>query len=172
MAKIRNLYNDMHTYGQTITANLNTATTTTTTTANPYTTITIAGNQYQPHWDTQPLYTPPPAYTTYDDIWNQPFGGNSFVGYNQEIFHKFLCYASSEGRIREGKKEVIFRLLETTTLDYDGIVRHLAIEEMLFNTLLMEYALQYVPKKYMELVARNSQFTKYELYAHVIVVYK
>jgi hypothetical protein len=84
---------------------------------------------------------------------------------------RFCCYATSEGRIREDKKELIFQLIEKTKMDYTKLVKHLAIEERLFNTLLLEYALTKRTKLYMELVSRNSHFSKYDLYNEVVKMF-
>jgi hypothetical protein len=89
---------------------------------------------------------------------------NSFV-------EKFSCYPSSEGRIRPGKKEIIFKLLQNTALEYVALVKHLAIEETLFNTIMMEFALEYAPKRYMQLLATNPHFTKTDLFNQVIKIY-
>lgn len=84
------------------------------------------------------------------------------------FFPRFLCYPTSEDRISDGKKEIIFKLFSQTKLEYDSLLKHLGMEKILFNTLLMEYALQQRLKFFMQLFSRNSQFTPEELYGEIV----
>jgi hypothetical protein len=132
-------------------------------------TATIAGNYNTAvghyYWPNNTTITTPNFTPNYDyGLLDGTTGVISSV-------EKFRCYPSSEGRLRPGRKELLFKLLQTTKLEYDALVKHLAIEEMLFNTVLIEYSLEFSLKRYMELMSFNSQFSKYDLFNWVIKTY-
>jgi hypothetical protein len=140
---------------------------TTTTTAGSGT-ATIAGNYttyLDGYWPNNTTITTPNFAPNYD------YGLNYGTAGVITPVEKFKCYPSSEGRLRPGRKELLFKLLQTTKLEYDALVKHLAIDEMLFNTVLIEYALEFSLKRYMELMSFNSQFSKYDLFNWVIKTY-
>jgi hypothetical protein len=83
----------------------------------------------------------------------------------------FNCYASTDGRISEQRLEVIFQLLAQTKLDYTGMIKQLGMDERLFNTALLEYALKFKPRFFIEMLSHNQSFTKDDLYNQVVKSY-
>lgn len=169
MAKVRTIYDDM-TYASNSQWNtLKCGNNTFTTTTSPLTNVTITDNNLIGHntWG-QHTYIPQGDWNTIS-----PYD-TTFVGYNQTIpiYEPFYCFASSEGRIHEAKRELVFKLLRSTNQPYDSIIKHLSMDEMLFNTLLMEYALEFAAKRFMELISRKPNFSKHDLYTQVILIYK
>lgn len=107
-----------------------------------------------------------------DDLWQQGTSVTQpphIIQVNPQPFLcRFACYPTSEDRISPAKREIIFKILGLTKLTYESLVKHLEIDLMLFNTLLMEYALQRRPRLFMQLFSRNSQFTPIELFTEVV----
>lgn len=85
---------------------------------------------------------------------------------------KFDCFVTSEGRITEAKRETLFNLFEKTTQEYLVLVKYLNIEEKLFNTVLLEYAIKHKTSLFMELLVFKQNFTKWDLYNAVVKIYK
>jgi hypothetical protein len=133
------------------------------------------------------------TYTTSSDnvyLGQKPYDDNGFIwttstttspaiissGYNSISIptypaDKFECFVTSEGRITEAKRDALYKLLDKTTQDYFTLVRYLNIPEKLFNTVVLEYALKYKVRLYMELIAFKQNYSKIDLFNAVVKFY-
>lgn len=162
------------------TGNVGTATTWTTTsattTANSTGSVTYTINQpfYTPTnmWDYQPTTTIPYEPLQFPQPTGLPFIGNATSYATTYGFKPYECYNSSEGRITDGKKSLIFKIFEITNMDYFALIKHLCICSKLFNTLLLEFTMQHRTKQFMELFSKVISVTPEKLFNEVIKVYK
>jgi hypothetical protein len=109
-----------------------------------------------------------------DTFWDNIHSSNatsSMFSQPHPLISGFNCYSTTQGRISQSKLDLIYKILAETKLCYEQVLKHLGMEERLFNTILMEYSIKFKAQFLIELLSHKQVFTKEDLFNQVVKSY-